>query len=103
MGKPRRRFTAEFKREAVRMMVEDGRPGTEVAEDLGVPAESLYRWKRELKDEPEEAFRGQGNRTAQEEELRRLRHENARLRGENEFLKKVSAYFAKDDKRSTSR
>jgi transposase len=103
MGKSRRRFTPEFKREAVRMMVEDGRPGTEVAHDLGIPPESLYRWKKELQSDPEEAFRGQGNRTSQDEELRRLRHENARLRGENEFLKKVSAYFAKEDKRSTGR
>lgn len=98
MGKPRRRFTREFKREAVRLMVEEERAGTEVARELGIPPESLYRWKKELQDDPEEAFRGPGKRTAQEEELRRLRQENARLRGENAFLKKVSAYFAKDGK-----
>ena len=98
MGKSRRRFTVEFKREAVRMMVEDGRSGTEVARDLGILPESIYRWKKELQSDPDEAFRGHGNRTSEEEELRGLRHENARLKGELAFLKKVSSYFAKEGK-----
>ncbi len=91
--KRRQQYPKEFKLEAVRLC--DGRSMSEVAESLGVSKTALYRWRKELRADGAEAFRGQGNRTALEEENRRLRLENHRLRQEAEILKKASTYFAK--------
>jgi len=88
----RRKFSKEFK-EAVRLC--EQKPVREVGEALGVPPELLYRWRQALASQGTDAFRGNGNRTVMEEELRRLRQENAELREEKEILKKASAYFAK--------
>ena len=98
MGAKRRRYTREFKLEALRLAQQPGATATSVAEELGVNPESLYRWKRELKDDPEQSFPGHGSLKARDKELEQLRRENARLKAENAFLKKVSAYFAKDKK-----
>ena len=55
----------------------------------------LYGWVRQFKSEAGEAFRGNGKLTAQDEEMRRLRRENAELREERDFLKKTATWFAK--------
>lgn len=89
----RKTFSKEFKLEAVRMC--EDRPVAEVARSLGVHDNSIYRWRQELSEDWPDAFRGNGNRTALEEENRRLRHENQQLKLEAEILKKASAYFAK--------
>ena len=91
----RKTYKKEFKLEAIRL-VEGGRSIKDVSEDIGISAPTLRRWCKELESEGEDAFRGQGNRTALEEEIRRLRHENKQLREEREILKKASAYFAKN-------
>ena len=90
---PRRKFSKEFKMEAIRLC--ETRSMTEVAESLGITASLLYRWRQSANGEGSEAFRGNGNRTALEQELYRLRKENADLREEKEILKKAAAYFAK--------
>ena len=95
---PRRRYSREFKIEAVKQVTDGGRGQAEVARELGIHQETLYRWKKELQADPAESFRGNGNRKARDREVDRLRRENERLRVENRFLKKVSAYFAKDQK-----
>jgi len=92
----RRKFTKEFKAEALRLC--ERKPVVEVAESLGVSTALLYRWRRAQAEEGADAFRGNGNRTTVEEELYRLRKENAELREEKEILKKASAYFAKHQK-----
>ena len=89
----RKTFSKEFKLEAVRMC--EDRPVAEVARSLGIHDNSIYRWRQELSEDGPDAFRGNGNRTALEEENRRLRHENQQLKLEAEILKKASAYFAK--------
>lgn len=94
--KVRRTFSSEFKTESVRLLAT--RSATEVAESLGVTASLLSRWKTASQKEGSEAFRGNGNRTALEEELRRLGKENADLREEKEILKKAAAYFARYQK-----
>jgi len=91
-----RRFEKAFKLEALRRVVEEGQSIAAVARDLGISAGSLHRWKRELQATGDEAFRGKGNRTTEEAELDKLRREIRRLKAENQFLKKVSTYFAKD-------
>lgn len=93
MGKHSR----EFKLEAIRMMNEGDRPVAEVARELGLKREMLYRWRDVYDKRPDKAFRGSGRpRSDEESELSRLRKENAELREERDILKKAAAYFAKD-------
>ena len=91
----RRRFSREFKLEAVRQVVGEGRMQKAVAEELGVNANLLGRWIKQIRFDPEQAFPGHGNLKTRDKEFEELRRENTRLKGELSFLKKVSAYFAK--------
>jgi transposase len=96
MAKSRRTFTAEFKAEAVRRVSEQGRSLAEVARELGLSESLLRNWKQALAVHGDRAFPGHGNMPAVEEELRRLRSENQRLRMERDILKKATAFFAKE-------
>ena len=98
MSGKRRSFTREFKVEAVRMVVEDGMSQAQVSRELGISRETINRWRKQLQADPEQAFPGHGKLKPRDEELATLRRENNRLQMENDFLKKVSAYFAKDHK-----
>lgn len=96
MGR-RQKHSAEFKREALRLMEEDQtRSVMQIAESLGVDRGMLYKWRRERAKNPEEAFRGNGKRTAMSSELERLRRENRQLKLEQEILKKVAALWGKN-------
>ena len=92
----RQRFTKEFKLEAVRLWKSSGRPAAAVARELGLRRNHLYKWQTELEVHTEAASPGSGNRPASENELQRLRRENARLREERDILKKAAAYFARE-------
>ena len=94
----RRRFSEEFKREAVRLLNENPTSAVETAKKLGVSRESIYRWRDEQERVGTEAFRGNGNRTSDQDRIRQLEAENRQLRMERDFLKKTAAYFAKDEK-----
>jgi transposase len=96
MARQRRTFTREFKVEAVRRITEQGRSLAEVARDLDLSESMLRSWKQALAADGERAFPGKGNLPAVEEELRRLRAENQRLRMEREILKKATAFFARE-------
>lgn len=96
MKRTRRKFTREFKQEAVRLVTEQGYSVKEAAENLGIGENMLRRWKNELEANGKVAFPGNGNLISPEEELRRLREENKRLRMEREILKKAAAFFAKE-------
>jgi len=91
----RRRFSREFKLEAVRQVVGEGRTRRDVAEELGINENLLGRWVKQLRADPEQAFPGQGKLKERDKEVEDLRREVARLKGELSFLKKVSGYFAK--------
>ena len=95
MADPRRKHSAEFKREAVRLTNEPGRSVSEVADDLGIGQGLLYRWRSELRSDGEEAFPGKGRPKASDEEVQRLRRELERVTEEREILKKALAFFAK--------
>jgi transposase len=98
MSQKRRQFTREFKLEAVRL-VKSGQSVSSVAVQLGIRPDMLRAWKRQVEGSAgslKEVFRGQGRVTSQEQELRRLRHELARVTEERDFLKKAAAYFAKE-------
>jgi transposase len=98
MSKKRQKFTKSFKLEAVQLVDEGRYSVPEAAERLGVSEQALYRWRKALKDEGVDAFRGNGNLTSEQECIRKLEAENRRLRMERDFLKKTAAYFAKDEK-----
>ena len=86
----RRVFTDEFKREAVRLAVERGNV-TAVARDLGIDKQALNRWKHRISVDVDRPFPGHGN--PQNQELVKLQREVARLREDNEILKKAVGIF----------
>lgn len=96
--RPYKTYTREFKLEAVRLMETSDRPAAEIAMELGLRRNQLYKWKEQLANKGDDAFSGRpGPRPkAEQSEVNRLRDENARLREEVEILKKAAAYFAKD-------
>jgi transposase len=95
MGRTRRRFTREFKQEAVKLVTEGGHPTAQVARDLGLTPNLLRRWKQAVAGDPVAAFPGKGRRTPHEEELVRLTRDLARVTQERDFLKSVAMYFAR--------
>jgi len=96
MGK---RYDKEFKIEAVRLASEPGNTQAQIQRDLGIGQGVISRWKRELKLDGEQAFPGKGNLKPQDEELRRLKRENEKLRRERDILKKAVAIFSEDPNR----
>lgn len=96
--KPYKTYTREFKLEAVRLMESSDRPASEIAMELGLRRNQLYKWKEQLTEQGESAFRSDRGRPKKEDqsELVTLRQENDRLREEVEILKKAAAYFARD-------
>ena len=95
MAGSRRKHSAEFKREAVRLTYEPGRTIGEVAGDLGIDRSLLQRWRSQMKSDGAEAFPGKGRTKGSDEEVQRLRRELARVTEEREILKKALAFFAK--------
>jgi len=91
-------FTREFKLEAVRMMKATDRPASEIARELGIRRNQLYKWKEQLSQKGDEAFTRAAGRPKKEDQsdLTTLRQENTRLKEENEILKKAAAYFARE-------
>ena len=92
----RRKFTREFKSEAVKLLADGRYTVADVAEKLGVTPEQLYRWRSEAEEHGAEAFRGNGKRTELEQRIWDLERENRDLRQERDFLKKTAAYFVKE-------
>ena len=97
MPKTRRRYTEEFKAEAVRLVRDSARPVTQVAQDLGIADHLLYRWRAEQQQAESHGQTRQSMR-AEQEELTRLRRENATLKQERDFLKRAAAFFAKESR-----
>ncbi len=89
MSKPRRKYTREFKLAAVKLVTEQGRSVAEAARSLGVSEKQLRHWKAALQVQGQQAFPGNGHLPVADEELRRLREDNQRLRMERDILKKA--------------
>ena len=107
MGKPigkvnperkRVRFTKEFKLAAVKLLEQGQKPASQIALELGIARNQLYKWQEQLKSKGEtNAFKGPGAKPLSEySELELLRRENKRLAEEVEILKKAAVYFAKE-------
>ena len=86
----RKSFTAEFKREAVRLLESSKKQPSGLARELGV------RRKEQLSQRGEKAFPGHGRRIASNDEVSRLRQELKQVKEERDILKKAAAYFAKE-------
>ena len=94
----RRRFDAQFKLDALRLIEDHNRKITDVARELGIRPELLYRWKSEHSADPEQAFPGKGHMKLDEEYVRRLERELTQARQERDILKKALAYFSKNER-----
>lgn len=92
MGSTRRRFTAEYKQEAVSFVIDGGRSVAEVARNIGVHEMTLGKWVKKARDEaggePDRPLTG-----SERDELIRLREENLHLQMQVAFAKKVATWF----------
>lgn len=92
----RRKFSREFKIEAVRLVTDRGVVVAQAARDLDVAESVLRRWMRELATAPVTAFPGNGQMRTDLAEIAALKKEVARLRAERDILKKAAAFFARE-------
>lgn len=90
----RRRYTEEFKCEAVRLVRESAHPVAQVARDLGIPDNVLYRWTAQHRQAEAHGTTRAAQRT-EAEELTRVKRELARVTQERDFLKRAAAFFAR--------
>jgi transposase-like protein len=95
VGQARKKYTQEYRDEAVELVVSSGRPVAEIARDLGINEATLGNWVNrakqagKVKDKPLEA--------GEQARLKELEEENRRLRMERDFLKKAAAWFAREN------
>jgi len=95
--KPYTTYTREFKLEAIRRMDESDRPASEIAMQLGIRRNQLYKWKDQMmkKGSVPSAKRGRPKKE-DETELTKVKHELKHVKEENEILKKAAVFFAKE-------
>ena len=96
--KTRKIFSPEYKREAVRLLEQSDKDAAQLARELGVRRNQLYKWQQEVQRYGEQAFPGHGKRARSQaiDETVALKAENKKLREENEILKKAALYFARE-------
>lgn len=92
----RNKYSPEFKTEAIKMVLDQGKSPADVGSSLGVHPASIKNWISKYKKSGVKSFTGNGNRTPAEKEIARLLKENKELKQEREILKKATAYFAKE-------
>jgi transposase len=89
-----RKFTLEFKQEAVKLVTDQGYTQAEASRSLGVSSKNINRWVLDLNRD--ESQSNSKKLTIEQEELHRLRKENKQLKMEHEILKKAAAFFARE-------
>jgi transposase len=94
----RKKYSKEFKLDAISLVADQGYSQAEAARSLGINSNMLSRWIRENKSNDGQAFRGNGKLTPDQEEIRRLKEENKRLKMEKDILKKAATFFAAEAK-----
>ncbi len=94
--KARTAFSTEFKREAVCLLDKGDKEAAQLARELGIRRNQLYKWKAEIDAHGAAAFPGSGRRQKPQDKTARLEKEVARLEEENEILKKAARYFARE-------
>lgn len=96
MSNARRKYSEEYKREAVSLALQPDASIAEVARSLGINSGNLHRWIKEYQAPDTKAFTGNGN--PRDEELAKLKRELAQVKKERDFLREAAAYFAKHPK-----
>ena len=91
----RRKYSEEFKREAVQLTREPGASVSQIARDIGVGSNLLFRWRKQLQGESN-PFPGSG--VARDQELLALKRELAKVKRERDFLRDAAAFFASESK-----
>ena len=89
-------FSKEFKQEAVRLLETASKPAADLARELGVRRNQLYKWQEQLSLKGEDAFPGKGRRSGKDDEIARLTRELERVKEERDILKKAALYFARE-------
>ena len=93
---PYKRYSPEFKREALKRATEEGVTDKAICKELGISTRQLRRWRDEFRLLGDDAFPGQGR--SRDEEITNLKRELAKTKQERDFLKEAAIYFAKDSK-----
>jgi len=93
MGK-RKTYSREFKQKAIRLVLEEDRPATQVTMELGIGANILYHWNFKYLGDNLEAFPGRAKLSKDNEYIHQLERENKRLKEERYILKKATIFFA---------
>ncbi|AQT86414.1 transposase IS3/IS911 family protein [Paenibacillus larvae subsp. larvae] len=91
-----KKYDKEFKLQSVRLIQEEGKSVAQVAREMGLHENTLYRWIVEFKNAGNQAFPGSGELKPQDKALRDLQKRIRNLEEENDILKKAMHYFAKD-------
>ena len=93
-------YSKEFKLEAIRLAADSDKPVTQVARELGLRVNQIYKWKQQLEAKHDVAFPGKGVRPPsgkdKDVEIRELKKALSASQEENEFLKKTAVFFAKN-------
>ena len=92
----RRKYSDEFKLEAIRMTQEPGVTQAQIAQELGIGAGLLGRWIRESREVGHKAFQGSGR--PRDEEMAKLKRELTRVKKERDFLREAATFFAREPK-----
>jgi transposase len=95
-GKRQKKYDESFRREAVRLVEEEGMSAAQVERDLGITRSLVSRWCKALKEDKQTPFPGRGYQRPEKAELTQLKRENARLKRERDILKKAMAIFSED-------
>jgi transposase len=94
----RKKYSKEFKLDAVSLVLEQDYTRTEAAKSLGIDARMLGRWVKEHQSNDGQAFRGNGKLAPEQEEIKKLKAKVKRLEMERDVLKKATAFFAAETK-----
>jgi len=94
----RKKYSKEFKLDAVSLIIDQDYSRTEAARSLGINANMLGRWVKEHQAGDGQSFRGNGKLTPEQEEIRKLKTQVKRLQMEKEILKKATVFFAAETK-----
>ena len=96
--KTRRKFNKQFKIDSVQLLQNSEKSVFDIATDLGINPNTLWRWKREYSETKEKSFPGNGR--ARDEEIKQLKKENAELKLERDILKKAMVIFSQPERRN---
>jgi transposase len=96
--KTRKKYSKEFKLDAISLVLEQGYTRAEVARNLDLDPQLIGRWVKESQRDDGQAFRGNGKLTPEQDEIRKLKAQVKRLEMEKEILKKATVFFAKETK-----